>query len=106
MGLATRSRAAGDLRVDAGSIRDPNRKGKLVIDITGERTGPPKIPGGGPLCAWGLPRVGGITFRVAPPDFDIPKSQVAPSETIPPRGTQNAKTDKGKGKGKQKIWQP
>jgi hypothetical protein len=102
-GLATRSRASGGLRADAGSVRDPNRKGKFVIDITGEPAGPPKIPGGGPLCSWGLPRAGGITFRVAPPDFDIPKSQTAASDRIPPGLKGNVKTagnDKGKGKKK------
>jgi hypothetical protein len=34
-GLATRSRAAGGLRANADSVRDPNCKGKLVIDIMG-----------------------------------------------------------------------
>jgi hypothetical protein len=45
--LATRSRATDGLRANVGSIREPNHKGKLVIDITGELAGPPKIPGGG-----------------------------------------------------------
>jgi hypothetical protein len=72
--LATRSRAVGGLRANAGSIRDPNCKDKLVINITSELAGPPKILGGGPLSTWGPPQVGGITFRVALPDFDIPKS--------------------------------
>ena len=65
LGLATRSRVVGGLRANAGSVREPNRKGKLVINIMGEPARPPKIPRGGPLCSWGLPRVGGITFRVA-----------------------------------------
>ena len=56
----------GGLRADAGSVRDPNRMGKFVIDITGETTRPPKISRGGPLCSWGLPRAGGITSRVSP----------------------------------------
>jgi hypothetical protein len=43
LGLARRSRVAGDLRVDAGNIRDPNRKGKVVIDITGEPGGHQKF---------------------------------------------------------------
>jgi hypothetical protein len=104
--LATRSRAAGGLRADAGSVRDPNRKGKFVIDITGEPAGPPKILGGGPLCSWGLPRAGGITFRVAPLDFDIPKSQTTASDRIPPSFEGNAKTgDNDKRKGRKKIWQ-
>ena len=84
MGLVIRSKVAGGLRADVGSIRDLNCKAKLVINIMDEPAGPPKVPGGGPLCAWGAPRVGDITFRVAPPDFDIPKSQVAASDTIPP----------------------
>jgi hypothetical protein len=78
-----------------------------VIDITGEPARPPKILGGGPLCSWGLPRAGDITFRVAPLDFDIPKSQMAASDTIPPAFEGNEKTvGNEKGKGKKKIWQP
>jgi hypothetical protein len=44
LGLATRSRAAGNLRADASSTRDLNHRGKVIIDITGELVGPPKIP--------------------------------------------------------------
>jgi hypothetical protein len=98
LGLARRSRAAGDLRADAGSIRDPNSRGKVVIDITGEPAKPPKIPEGGPLCAWGSPHAGGIKFRVAPPSFDIPKA----SDKVHPEGQPKANADKGK----KKIWQP
>ena len=85
-GLATRSRAASGLRANTGSIRVPNCKRKLVIDITGKPAGPPKISGGRPLYAWKPPRVGSITFRVAPSNYDIPKSQVVASDTIPPEG--------------------
>jgi hypothetical protein len=106
LGLGRRSKAAGDLRAYAGNIRDPNRKGKVVIDIMGEPGGPPKIPGVGPLCTWRSPRASGITFRVAPPSFDIPKSQVATSDKVPPESQPNANVDKGKLKGKKKIWQP
>ena len=98
LGLARRSRAVGDLREDGGSIRDPNSRGKVVIDIMGKPDGPPKIPGGGPLCAWGSPHAGGIKFRVAPPGFDIPKA----SDKAPPEGQPKANADKGK----KKIWQP
>jgi hypothetical protein len=101
LGLARRSRAAGDLRADAGSIRDLNRRGKVMIDITGEPTKPPKILGDGPPCAWGSLHVGGIKFRVAPPSFDIPKSRVAASDKVPPEGQPNANANKGK----KKIWQ-
>ena len=106
LGLATRSRVVGGLRANAGSIKEPNHKGKLVIDIMGELAGHPKIPGSGPLCSWGYPRVGGITFKVAPPDFDIPKSQMAAIDKVPIESQPNANADKGKLKGKKKIWQP
>jgi hypothetical protein len=66
LGLATRSRAAGHLRADAGNTRDPNHRGKVMIDITGDPAGPPKIAGGGPLCSWGSPQAGSVTFRMAP----------------------------------------
>ncbi|KAE8038553.1 hypothetical protein FH972_011052 [Carpinus fangiana] len=98
LGLSKRSRAASDLMADAGSIKDPNSRGKVVIDITGKPAGPPKIPGCGQLCAWGSPHAGGIKFRVAPPSFDIPKA----SDKIPPEGQPKANADKGK----KKIWQP
>jgi hypothetical protein len=107
LGLATRSRVAGHLRADAGSTRDPNHRGKVIIDITGEPAGPPKILGGGPLCSWGSPQAGGVTFRIAPPGFDIPKSKAAATNEVPlvpPNANANAK--KGKSKGKKKIWQP
>ena len=98
LGLARRSRAIGDLRADAGSIRDPNSRGKVVIDITGKPAGTPKISGGGPLCAWGFPHAGGIKFRVAPPGFDIPKT----TDKVLPEGQPKVNADKGK----KKIWQP
>ena len=97
LGLAKRSRAADDLRVDAGNIREPNSRGKVVIDLIGKPAGLVKIPGGGPLCAQGSPHVGGIKFRVAPPGFDIPKA----SDKVPPEGQPKANADKGK----KKIWQ-
>lgn len=114
LGLATRSRRDGQLRPWAGSVRDPNSKGKFVFDLTGNPAGPPPIPGGGPVCAWGPPRAGGITFRVAPPDFDIQKRQEADADKPPPafegnrgmeKGKEEVKTD-NKDKGKKKIWQP
>ena len=106
LGLATRSKAAGDLRADAGNTRDPSHRGKVVIDITGELAGPTKIPGGGPLCACGSPQASGITFRIALPSFDIPRSQVATSNKVPLEGQPNANAENGKLKGKKKIWQP
>jgi hypothetical protein len=66
LGLTTRSRTASGLRVDVGSVKELNCKGKLVIYITDEPTRLPKILGGGPLCFWRLFRAGGIIFRVAP----------------------------------------
>ncbi|GLT72234.1 hypothetical protein SLA2020_441880, partial [Shorea laevis] len=113
LGLATRSRRDGQLRPWAGSVRDPNSKGKFVFDLTGNPAGPPPIPGGGPVCAWGPPRAGGITFRVAPPDFDIQKRQEADADKPPPAFEGNRGMEKGKeevndnkDKGKKKIWQP
>jgi hypothetical protein len=94
LGLTRRSRATGDLKADAGSIKDPNSRGMVVINITGEPVGPPKIPGGGPLCAWGSP-------HASPPGFDIPKLQVAASDKVSPEGQPKANADKGK----KKIWQ-
>jgi hypothetical protein len=73
LGLATRTRAGGRLRENVSSGIEPTKKQKVVVDLTGD--GPPPIPGGGPLCSWGPPKVGGITFRVAPHDFDIQRVQ-------------------------------
>jgi hypothetical protein len=105
LGLVTRSRAASHLRADAGNTRDPNHRGKVMIDITGDPAGPPKIAGGGPLCSWGSPQAGGVTFRMAPPGFDIPKSKAAATNEVP-LVPPNANAKKGKSKGKKKIWQP
>jgi hypothetical protein len=69
-----------------------------MVDLTGNPSGPPKVPGGGPACSWGPPRVaGGITFRPIPPDFDINKAKATGSDIPPPVGK--------KDKGKKKIWQ-
>jgi len=65
LGLATRSRISGRLKACVWSVMDPNRKGKLVLDLTMDPVGLPPIPRGGPVCSWGPPRVAGITFRVA-----------------------------------------
>lgn len=52
--------------LDVAIRRAPNKKGKHVFDLTGNLTRSPPIPRGGQVCSWGLPNVGGITFRVAP----------------------------------------
>jgi hypothetical protein len=71
LGLATRTRAGGRLREHVGSEREHIKKQKLIIDLIGDRIGPPQFLGYGPVCSWGPPRPGGITYRTAPPDFDI-----------------------------------
>jgi hypothetical protein len=73
LGLATRTRAGGRLREHVSNGRKPAKKQKFVVDLTGN--GPPLILGGGPLCSWGPPRVGGITFRTVSHDFDIQRGQ-------------------------------
>jgi hypothetical protein len=73
LGVATRTRASGRLREHVSSGIKPGKKQKVVVDLTGDD--PPPIPGGGPLCSWGPPRVGSITFRTAPHDFDIQRGQ-------------------------------
>jgi hypothetical protein len=109
LGLATRTRASARLRSGATQASNPNSRGKLIVDFTGDPAGPPKIPGSGPACSWGPPK-GGITFRVAPPDFDI--SKLKTSTDIPPPGVEGVvEMNKGKtigrkhDKGKKKIWQ-
>jgi len=95
--LATRSRVGGRLRAHPTQT-NPNTRGKVMLDLTGNPSGPPKVLGGGPACSWGPPRVaGGITFRLTPPDFDINKTK-ATSSYIPPLVGK-------KDKGKKKIWQ-
>jgi len=95
--LATRSRVGGRLRAHPTQT-NPNTRGKVMVDLTGNPSGPPKVPGGGPACSWGPPRVaGGITFRPIPPDFDINKAKATGSDIPPPVGK--------KDKGKKKIWQ-
>jgi hypothetical protein len=86
------------LRPWAGSVRDPNNKGKFVFDLTGNPAGPPPILGGGLVCAWGPPCAGGITFRVAPLDFDIHKRQEADADKPPPGFEGNIGMEKGKKK--------
>jgi hypothetical protein len=73
LGLATRTRAGGRLRENVSNGREPAKKQKVVVDLTGD--GRPPIPGGRPLCSWGPLRIGGITFRVAPHDFNIQRVQ-------------------------------
>jgi len=95
--LATRSRVGGRLRAHPTQT-NPNTRGKVMVDLTENPSGPPKVPGGGPACSWGPPRVaGGITFRPIPPDFDINKAKATGSDIPPPVGK--------KDKGKKKIWQ-
>jgi hypothetical protein len=72
--LATRTRLSDRLRPGVSHARNPNNKGKLVVDLIGDPAGPPKIPGNEPACSWGPPN-SGITFRVSPPDFDISKAK-------------------------------
>lgn len=45
LGLATRTRASARLRSGATQASNPNNRGKLVVDLTGDPAGPPKIPG-------------------------------------------------------------
>ncbi|KAE7998478.1 hypothetical protein FH972_003022 [Carpinus fangiana] len=73
LGLATKTRSRSRLKEHVSSGREPANKQKLVVDLTSD--GPPPIPGGGPLCLWGPLRVGGITFRTTPYDFDIQRGQ-------------------------------
>jgi hypothetical protein len=69
--VATRTRASGRLKEHVGSEREHTKKQKLIVDLTGDRTGPPQFLGCGPICSWVPPRPSGITYRTAPPDFDI-----------------------------------
>jgi hypothetical protein len=70
----------------------------LSVDLTGNPSRPPKVPGGGPACSWGPPRVaGGITFKLTPPDFDVNKAKATSFDIPPPVGK--------KDKGNKKIWQ-
>jgi hypothetical protein len=81
--LATRRRVGGRLRAHPTQT-NPNTQGNVMVDLTGNPSRPPKVPGSGPACLWGLPRVvGGITFRLTPHDFDINKAK-ATSSDIPP----------------------
>jgi hypothetical protein len=73
--LATRIRVGGRLRSTVSQTANPNSQGKVLVDLTRNPTGPPKVSGNGSACSWGpLRTVGGITFRVSPPDFDIRKA--------------------------------
>jgi hypothetical protein len=95
--LATRSIVGGRLRAHPTQT-NPNTRGKVMVDLIGNPSEPPKVPGGGPACSWGPPRVaGGITFRLTPLDFDINKAKATNSDIPPPVGK--------KDKGKKKIWQ-
>jgi hypothetical protein len=95
--LATRSRVGGRLRAHPTQT-NPNTRGKVMVDLTGNPFGPPKVLGGGLACSWGPLRVaGGITFKLTPPDFDINKAKATSSDIPPPVGK--------KDKGNKKIWQ-
>lgn len=84
--MATRTRVFARFRLGAIQTGNPNDRGKLVVDLTRNLARPPKIPGSGLACSWGPSRsAGGITFKVAPLDFDISKSK-ATSTNIPPSG--------------------
>jgi hypothetical protein len=77
---------------------NPNTRGKVMVDLIGNPSGPPKVLRGGPACSWGPPRAAnGITFRVTPLDIDINKAKATSSDIPPPVGK--------KDKGKKKIWQ-
>jgi hypothetical protein len=95
--LATKNRVGGRLKAHPTKT-NPNTRGKVMVNLTGNPSGPPKVPGGGPACLWGPPRVGGgITFKLTPPDFDINKAKATSSDIPPLVGK--------KDKGKKKIWQ-
>jgi hypothetical protein len=95
--LAIRSRVGGRLR-EHPTRTNPNTQGKVMVDLTGNPFGPPKVLGGGPACSWGpLRAAGGITFRVTPIDIDINKAKATNFDIPPPIGK--------KDKGKKKIWQ-
>jgi hypothetical protein len=116
LGLATRTRAGGRLREHVGSEGEQTKKQKLIVDLTGDRTGPPQFPGCGPVCSWGPPRPGGITYRTAPPDFDIRKDMGPAADNPPPppgfmehvrrmnKGKEKSTTTV-KDKGKKKMWE-
>jgi hypothetical protein len=100
--LATRTRIFGKLRTFVLQTGMHKSKGKLIVDLTGNPAGPPKVPGGGPACSWGPPRSAtGITFRVAPLDFDM-HNLVAASTAIPEPEVQGVA--KKNDKGKKKMW--
>jgi hypothetical protein len=108
--FATRTRASTRLRFSATQANNPNSRGKLVVDLTEDPVGPPKISGRGPACSWGPPK-GGITFRVAPPDFDISKLKTTSIDILPSGFEGVVLMNKGKivarkhDKGKKKICQ-
>jgi hypothetical protein len=104
----------GRLREHVGSEREPTKKHKLIVDLTGDRTGPPQFPGCRPVCSWGPPRPGGITYRTVPSNFDIQKN-TGPAADNPPSGFMEhvRRMNKGKekstttvkDKGKKKMWE-
>jgi hypothetical protein len=100
--LATRTRISGRLRASVLQTRMHKSKGKLLVDLTGNPAGPPKVPGGGPACSWGPPRSAtDITFRVAPPDFDMHTLVAASTAILEPEVQGVAKKND---KGKKKMW--
>jgi hypothetical protein len=82
--IGYKDRAGGRLREHVGSEREHTKKQKLIVDLTGDRTGPPQFPSYGPVWSWGPPRPGGITYRTTPPDFDIRKDTRPAADNPPP----------------------
>ncbi|KAE8076516.1 hypothetical protein FH972_015162 [Carpinus fangiana] len=85
----------------------------LLLILTGNLTGPPPIPGGGPVCSWGPPRVGGITFHTAPLHFDIQKGKGTVVDHLSSFDEHVRRMDRGKispptvkDKGKKKMQEP
>jgi hypothetical protein len=115
LGLATRTRAGGRLREHVGSEGQHTKKQKLIVDLTGDHTGPPQFPDCEPVCSWGPPRPGGITYRTALPDFDIQKDIGPAADNHHPPGfiEHVRRMNKGKekstttvtDKGKKKMWE-
>jgi hypothetical protein len=90
------TRASSRLREHVSSRREPTNKQKLLVNLTG--TGPPPIPSGGPVCSWGPPRVGSITFRITLHNFDIQRGQGTVVNHPPGFHQHVQRMDKGKKK--------
>jgi hypothetical protein len=52
LGLATRTKAGSRLREHVGGEREPTKKQKLIVDLTGDLTGPSQFLVCGPVCFW------------------------------------------------------